>query len=181
MINVELLKEKTKTVMFKNGWHEGRDVSSVLTFNSEKELFSKFMDIANSFMGLKMSFLNRYDKNVKLYFDFDESVLSLDLTAEIWGYYNHLDPRIKDDSDYRNYYNGYEVSLATSIMDYLSKKCVRFGFLDDEDAYDLYISEDGYIYAVHDDLPTLIARSFEDFLNNELTGNRQVLELPNRT
>lgn len=98
--------------------------------------------------------------------------------AESWGYDNHLDPKIINDSDYSEVE---DFHLTGLISKYLSKKCARFGFLDDEVGYELYISEDGYIYASHHDSPTLLSKSFEVFLNNELTGNRTILELPDRT
>ncbi len=162
-------------VLHDNGWSEERNMCCDLVFTNEKILFPKFLDVACLFLGIKLHFTDRYTRKVTLFFDLDESNYSKDLRAQAWGYVDRLDSNIKEELDYEEYE---DFEITSSIMKYISKKCARFGFLDDDLGSDLYISEDGFIYASHHTLPTLIARSFEEFLNNELTGNGQVIEHP---
>ncbi len=168
-MNYNDLNPNVVDVLSNANWCKERNLKAYLQFTREKKIFPKFLEIAESFVGINFNYLNVNDINNALYFDLDESVVSKNMRARYYNYDSHLDSDWLIDPDYRETEDFY---VTKNVISKIGKTCARIAFWDDgEIGFDLYVDSDGKIYACNYDDPSFINNNIIDFLNQEIKNN----------
>lgn len=151
-------------VLKQSGWTPERDVFNELELSGKKKVFRSAKEIISQFGRLKLEYIGRSGKEV-IYFDVDDSVISKNMRAEMFGYSDYRDEQLLAEPDFEPIENFKWTEKAEA---YIGKQCSRVGYLEDEFSYEIFVTEDGEIYLAHNDKPLFFARNYIDFLNSKI-------------
>jgi hypothetical protein len=157
------LSKYTKSVLKKFGWVEGRDISEQLIISEQKDSFPEAISLMSEFGFLKIEFKKKNQLET-IYFDCDDSKKSEVLRANIFGYDDPDDPKLKVELDYMQF----EDFQTTSKISEQIGECCRLGFYEDQLGHDIYVATNGNIYVAHGTKAFISANSFVEFLNNHI-------------
>ena len=146
------------------GWQADRNIFHKLTLPSKKKLFRNAKEIIEKLGLLEIEFIGRSGHEI-IYFDVDDSIVSMNMRARIFGYDNYQRPLLKNEPDYEAKENFKWVEKAE---EYVNMPLSRIGFLEDEFGYNIYVGENGYIYVAHSEEPVLASLNYIDFLNSTI-------------
>ena len=162
------IKPEVINILNAHYWCLERNLKEFLEMASEKNITPKFLEIAQSFLGIEIFYQNQRSVKCAIYFDLDESKVSKNMRARYFNYSNHEDPNWIADPDYRE---TEDFNVTSRIIGKIGERCSRIAFWDDGDnGFDLYVTADGKIYGGNYDDPVFLNNSIEEFLNENVAG-----------
>ncbi len=155
-------------VLESTDWSPGRNIKDSLVISPKKKMFLRAQELVYNLGLLKIEYLGRGGHKT-IYFDSDDSDISKNMRAAVFGCDSYLDPSLENEPDFEAIENFKWVDLAESYVD--TQLC-HVGFLEDDIGYEIYIGENGYIYLAHGEEPILCSLSYVDFLNSEILSHK---------
>jgi len=153
-------------VLRRAGWYSGRDVFDMLEIQSKKRAFRAAKEIFSELGLLKLEYIGSDGEQI-IFFDVDDSDISKNMRAEMFGFETFLDPSLQNEPDFEVVENFKWTEVAES---FLNKECSRVGVIEDEIGYSIFVTEDGSIYLAHGEEPFFAYKNVFDFLNSTVLG-----------
>ena len=147
-----------------SGWCPERDVFDSLFLSKKKKIFAGSKEVLGLFGLLKLSFIGD-DGDQVIYFDVDDSEVSKNMKAEIFGYNSYKDPKLLNEPDFNVSEN---VEWTNLVEEFVGQPCARIGFLETQFGFNIYVAENRSIYIAHGTEPQFAALNIIDFLNTTI-------------
>lgn len=163
IVDKALIKKK---VLLNAGWSAGRDVFGGLIREKKEFLPDEVKKVISEYGLLKLNFEGQSGRE-SFYFDVDDSEMSKNLRADIFGYASYREIDSEKEPDFKI---NLDSLLAQKISENVGERCEYIGFIEDYLGFDVFISQSGCVYIAHGTTATKRADRFEEFLDKIILG-----------